>query len=64
MRAVTDRDRGALALVEGEVRAARVDAAGVGDDDLVADGRDVRRVVVRRQQADVADRLLRRAVVR
>ena len=58
-----DRDRGALALVERELGAARVDAAGVGDDDLVADRRHGRRVVVGRQQADVAHRLLRVAVV-
>ena len=63
VRAVTHRDNGALTLVERERRAARVDAAGVGDDDLVADGRHGRRVVVRRQQADVVHRLPRVAVI-
>src|SRR5262249_4876129 len=63
VRAVTHRGRGARAATEGEVGAARVDAAGVGDDDLLTDGRDRLRVVVRRQQADEAHRLLRVAVV-
>ncbi|KDN82231.1 hypothetical protein KCH_59400 [Kitasatospora cheerisanensis KCTC 2395] len=43
-------------------RAERVDAAGVGDQDLVAGGGDLRREVVGGQQADVARRLLRARV--
>ena len=63
VRVVAGHGDGSLSLVGRDGRAARVDAAGVGDDDLVADGRHGRRVVVGRQQADVAHRVLRRAVV-
>src|SRR5262249_8435870 len=63
VRVVAGHAGGSLALAGLDARTARVDAASVGDDDLLADGRYGRRVVVGRQQADVADRVLRRAVV-
>ena len=63
VRAVTHGEHGARTLVERELGAACVDAAGVGDDDLVADGGHGGRVVVRRQQADVVHRRLRVAVI-
>ncbi len=52
VRAVPCHRGGAGARLEGELGTSGVDAAGVGDDHLPADLRDVRRVVVGRQQAD------------
>src|SRR6185437_840972 len=63
VRVVAGHRDGPRSLGGRDAGAAGVDAAGVGDDDLVADGGHVRRVVIRWQQADVAHRLLRRAVV-
>src|SRR6185369_475623 len=63
VRVVAGHGNGSLSLVRRDAGTPCVNAAGVGDDDRTTDSGEGRGVVVRWQQAHVADRLLRLAVV-